>query len=329
MASIGFGKSKEKSSTTGSNEVTPYEPTVGAIDNIITEAGNLFKDGQPDFLGGYDYSKLFADPTTGMLDLEKMGAGMADMFNPMGKDIESAYASAIAGNPTGITADYYNNLLNNNKSGSAFYDDLAQGGGTSYYDSMSTPANTYLDNFLSSTTDKISNQIGAEFAGMGRYGGGASYGNAVGSGVSAEVAPLMMAMAENERQREFDGLRDLDTNRFNAGSGYAELLSDTAGNLYNAQTSALLGSDDAFRNLADGTRGLIDASYAYAGLDNMRKDRMSEMDMMKSIYDAQSPYENLAMYSNFISPFAFGFPTTISSGTSSGKSSSMNFGLGG
>ena len=34
MASIGFGKSKEKSQTSGTNEVNPYAPTVGAIGEI-------------------------------------------------------------------------------------------------------------------------------------------------------------------------------------------------------------------------------------------------------------------------------------------------------
>ena len=35
MASIGFGKNKQKSQTSGSNEVTPYAPTEGAIGEII------------------------------------------------------------------------------------------------------------------------------------------------------------------------------------------------------------------------------------------------------------------------------------------------------
>ena len=329
MASIGFGKSKQKSATEGTNEVNPYAPTVGAIGDIIDTAGSLFNQGQPDFMGGYDYNNLYSDPTAMMTGLENRGAMMSDRFNPMATDIESGFASAMAGTPTGITSDYFNNLYNNAQTGSSFIDDLAQGGGSSYYNQLSTPSNQYLDNFLASTTDKITNKIGAEFTGMGRYGGGASYGDAVGSAVSAEVSPLMVQMAENERDRELNALRDLDTNRFNAGSGLAELLGDASGNLYNAQTNALLGSSGALSTLADTYGGLIDDSYAYASMPNMRTDRMSELDMMKAVYDAQSPYENLAMYSNTISPLAFGFPSTITSGTSTGKGSSMNFGLGG
>ena len=328
MASIGFGKSKEKSQTSGTNEVNPYAPTVGAIGDIIDTAGNLFASGQPEFMGGYDYNNLYSDPTAMMTGLENRGAMMSDRFNPMATDIESGFASAMAGTPTGITSDYFTNLYNNAQTGSSFIDDLAQGGGSSYYNQLSTPSNQYLDNFLASTTDKITNQIGSEFAGMGRYGGGGAYANAVGQGVSAEVSPLMVQMAENERERELNALRDLDTNRFNAGSGLAELLGDASGNLYNAQTNALLGSSGALSNLADTYGGLIDDSLAYAGMPNMRADRMNELDMMRAVYDAQSPYENLAMYSNFVSPLAFGFPSTITSGTSSGKSSSMNFGLG-
>ena len=163
---------------------------------------------------------------------------------------------------------------------------------------------------------------------MGRYGGGASYADAVGRGAGAEVAPYMVQASENERQREFDALRDLDTNRFNAGAGLAELLGDTTGNLYNAQTSALLGADDALTNLADVRNNLITNALGFAGMDNMRADRMNELDLMQSIYNAQSPYENLAFYSNTVSPLAFGFPSTITTGTSSGKSSGMNFGIG-
>ncbi len=328
MASIGFGKNKQKSQTSGSNEVTPYAPTEGAIGEIINQAGNLYSQGQPAFLGGFDYNNLYSDPTANMLNLEAQGAGMADAFNPMATDIQSRFSSAIAGTPTGITSDYFTNLYNNAQTGSSFYDDLAQGGGSSYYNQLSTPSNQYLDNFLASTTDRITNQIGADFAGMGRYGGGASYADAVGRGVSAEVAPLMVQMAENERDRELNALRDLDSNRFNAGSGLAELLGDTSGNLYNAQTSALLGADDALTNLADSRNNLITNALAFAGMDNMRADRMNELDLMQSIYNAQSPYENLAFYSNTISPFAFGFPTTITSGTSSGKSSGFNLGIG-
>lgn len=328
MASIGFGKSREKSQTSGSNEVNPYEPTVAPINTILGEAGNLFNQGQPDFLGGYDYNNLYSDPTAQMLDLEAQGAGLADAFNPMSTDIQSRFSSAIAGTPTGITSDYYNNLYNQGQTGSSYYDTLAQGGGDPFFNQMSMPTNTYLDNVLRNTTDRISNQIGAEFAGMGRYGGGASYADAVGRGVGAEVAPLLVQASENERQREFDALRDLDSNRFNAGSGLAELLGDTSGNLYNAQTNALVNASNALTNLADTRGDNIDFSYGYAGMPNMRDERMNELDLMNAMYTAQSPYENLAMYSNFISPFAFGFPTTITSGTSSGKSSGFNFGIG-
>ncbi len=328
MASIGFGKSREKSQTSGSNEVNPYAPTVAPINTILGEAGNLFNQGQPDFLGGYDYNNLYSDPTAQMLDLEAQGAGLADAFNPMSTDIQSRFSSAIAGTPTGITSDYYNNLYNQGQTGSSYYDTLAQGGGDPFFNQMSMPTNTYLDNVLRNTTDRISNQIGAEFAGMGRYGGGASYADAVGRGVGAEVAPLLVQASENERQREFDALRDLDSNRFNAGSGLAELLADSSGNLYNAQTNALVNASNALTNLADTRGDNIDFSYGYAGMPNMRDERMNELDLMNAMYTAQSPYENLAMYSNFISPFAFGFPTTITSGTSSGKSSGFNFGIG-
>lgn len=329
MASIGFGRNKQSTQTSGTNEVTPYAPTEGAIGEIINQAGNLYSQGQPAFLGGFDYNNLYSDPTANMLALESQGAGMADAFNPMATDIQSRFSSAIAGTPQGITSDYLTNLYNQGQTGSSYLDTLAQGGGDTFFNQMSTPSNTYLDNVLRNTTDRISNQIGAEFASQGRYGGGASYADAVGRGVGAEVAPLLVQASENERQREFDALRDLDTNRFNAGSGLAELLGDTSGNLYNAQTSALLGADDALTNLADVRNNLITNALGFAGMDNMRADRMNELDMMRSIYDSQSPYENLAMYSNFISPFAFGFPTTISSGTSSGRSSGFNFGIGG
>ena len=328
MASIGFGSKKESSNTSGTNEVNPYEPTVAPINTILDEAGNLFEQGQPDFLGGYDYSNLYSDPTQAMLNLETQGAGMADAFNPMATDIQSQFSSAIAGSPTGITSDYYTNLFNNAQSGSSFVDDLAQGGGSSYYNQLSTPANTYLDNFLSDTTDKISNRIASDFASQGRYGGGASYADAVGRGVSSEVSPLMVQMAENERDRELQGYRDLDSNRYNAGAGMAELLGTGAGNLYNAQTSALLGADDALTNLANTRTDLITNALGFAGMPNMRADRMNELDMMRSMYDAQSPYDNLAFYQNAVLPTAFGFPSTISTGTSSGRASGFNFGLG-
>ena len=83
MASIGFGRNKQKSQTSGTSEVSPYAPTEGAIGEIINQAGNLYNQGQPDFLGGFDYSNdLFADPTNQMLALESQGANLFNNLTP-------------------------------------------------------------------------------------------------------------------------------------------------------------------------------------------------------------------------------------------------------
>ena len=143
MASIGFGKNKQKSQTSGSNEVTPYAPTEGAIGEIINQAGNLYSQGQPAFLGGFDYNNLYSDPTANMLALESQGAGMADAFNPMATDIQSRFSSAIAGTPQGITSDYLTNLYNQGQTGSSKIDGTL----STLLPSSSTPTRLLFDTY--------------------------------------------------------------------------------------------------------------------------------------------------------------------------------------
>ena len=131
--------------------------------------------------------------------------------------------------------------MNTGKTGTSL-DDFNAGNGLNAYDMMSPDGGkSYLDDFLSSTTNKISNRIGAEFAGDGRYGGGGSYANAVGSGVSDAVLPYMVELAENERGRQFTGNQDYVTNMYNAGSELAGLGMEAGTNMNNC----LLYTSDA------------------------------------------------------------------------------------
>tara|TARA_Y100001937_G_C7134840_1_gene339390 strand:+ start:315 stop:1307 length:993 start_codon:yes stop_codon:yes gene_type:complete len=330
MASIGFGRNKQKSQTSGTSEVSPYAPTEGAIGEIINQAGNLYNQGQPDFLGGFDYSNdLFADPTNQMLALESQGANLFNNLTPTSTDALSSFQSAIAGQPTGVGADYLTNLFNQSQSGSSVVDALAQGGGTDFYSQMSQPYNQFQDDFMRNTANQAKNLAMNELAGMGRFDvNSGAFGDTFGSAFGEVAIPQLLADARLERGIEADALRDLGTNQYNAGMGLAGLLGDASSNVYNAQTNALLGFDDAISNLTNLAGDTLDTSYGFAGMPNMRQDRINELDLMASVYGAGSPLANLQQYANIISPFAFGFPTTISSGTQSGKSSGFGFGIG-
>ena len=263
-----------------------------------------------------------------MTAIENIGSDMYKGFQPdQFKDLQSTYSSYLNGDPTTAGGGYLNNFLNTRTTGTSL-DDFNAGQGANAYGMMSTPSSTYLDELLGSTTNKITNRIGSEFAGMGRYGNSGAFSDAVGSGVSAEILPYMMDMAENERAREFTANQDFIQNQYNAGSDIANLLSTAGTNLNNAEMNMLLGADDFNQGLYDLASGSLDDAYVWAGQPNARQDRLNEMAMSKAIYDQDANYQSIMDFADIIDKYAFGFPTKLTDGSSSGKSKSFGFGIG-
>jgi len=327
--SLGGSASKSKESSSGTSEVKPYAETVPYISEILAGAKSEFDKGNKEYLGGYDYNNLYSDPTKAMLDMENMGGSMYKNYSPDAmKDLTSTYNSYLAGNPTGSGGAYLSNFMNTGKTGTSL-DDFNAGNGLNAYEMMSPDGGkSYLDDFLSSTTDKISNSIGSEFAGMGRYGGGGAYANAVGSGVSDAVLPYMVELAENERGRQFTGNQDYVTNMYNAGSEVAGLGIDAGTNMNNTEANLLMNSGKFNTDLYNLASDSIADSYGYAGMDNNRKDVINEMDMSKALYDQDAYNQRLMDFADLIGDYAFGFPTKLTSGQSKGSSKSFGFGIG-
>ncbi len=328
---MSFGGSKQKSSgsSSGTSEVQPYAPTEPYIAEILAGAKGEFDRGNKEYLGGYDYNNLYSDPTANMLNLEEMGANLYKGFQPdQFKDLQSTYNSYLNGDPTTRGGGYLSNFLNTRATGTSL-DDFNAGSGPNAYDMMSPDGGqSYLDSFLANTTDKISNQIGSEFAGMGRYGGGGSYADAVGRGVTQETMPYMLELANAERDRQFTGNQDYISNMYNAGSDISTLLGDAGTNLNNAEMNLLLNSANVNQGLYDMASGSINDAYGWAGQEGARKDRISEMDMSKQMYDQDAYSERLMNFADLINSYAFGFPTKITTGESSGKSTGFGFGIG-
>lgn len=327
--SIGGSKQKSKVNESGTSEVQPYKPTEPYIAEILAGAKSEFDKGNKEYLGGYDYNNLFSDPTTAMLEMENYGGNMYKNFSPDAmKDLSSTYNSYLAGNPTGRGGSYLANFMDTGNTGTSL-DDFNAGRGLNAYDMMSPDGGkSYLDDFLANTTNKISNRIGSEFTGMGRYGGGGSYADAVGRGVTEETMPFMLELANAERDRQFTGNQDFINNQYNAGSELANLGIDAGTNMNNAEVNAMINAGQFNTDLYNLANDSLASSYGYAGADNMRKDRMNEIDMSKMIFDQDAYNMRLMDFSDMIDKYAFGFPTKISTGTSSGKSSGFGFGIG-
>jgi len=327
--SIGGSRQKSKTNESGTSEVQPYKPTEPYIAEIIAGAKSEFDKGNKEYLGGYDYNNLYSDPTGAMLDMENYGGDLYKNFSPDAmKDLTSTYNSFLAGNPTGAGGSYLADFMKTGNTGTSL-DDFNAGRGGNAYDMMSPDGGkSYLDDFLSSTTDKISNRIGAEFAGNGRYGGGGSYSDSVGRAVTEETMPYMLDLANAERDRQFTGNTDYLTNQYNAGSELAGLGLDAGMNMNNAEINAMVNSSRFNTDLYNLANDSLTNSYGYAGMDNMRADRMNEIDMSKMMYDQDAYNMRLMDFSDMIDKYAFGLPTKISTGTSSGKSSGFGFGIG-
>lgn len=327
--SLGGSRKKSSESSSGRSEVQPYAPTEPYIKEILEGAKAEYDKGNKEYLGGYDYNNLYADPTKEMLDMEKYGSEMYKNFQPDAfKDVTSAYNSYLSGDPTTAGGGYLSNFLKTGRTGTSL-DDFNAGKGLNAYDMMSADGGkSYLDDFLSSTTDQITNRIGSEFAGMGRYGGSGAYANAVGSGVSDAVLPYMVELAENERARQFTGNQDYIQNMYNAGADISALLGDAGANLNNTEANLLANYGDFQTGLYDLADTSLADSYGYAGMDNFRKDRKAEMDMSKMMYDQDAYGMRLMDFADLINSYAFGFPTKLTTGTSKGKSSGFGFGIG-
>lgn len=327
--SLGGSRSKSSETSSGKSEVQPYAPTEPYIKEILEGAKAEYDKGNKEYLGGYDYNNLYSAPTKEMLDMERFGSEMYKNFQPdQFKDVTSTYNSYLNGDPTTAGGGYLSNFLKTGNTGTSL-DDFNAGKGLNAYDMMSADGGkSYLDDFLSSTTDKISNQIGSEFAGMGRYGGSGAYANAVGSGVSDAVLPYMVELAENERARQFTGNQDYIQNMYNAGADVSALLGDAGANLNNTEANLLANYGDFQSGLYDLAGDSLADSYGYAGMGNVRRDRINEMDMSKAMYDQDADAMRLMDFADLINSYAFGFPTKLTSGTSKGKSSSFGFGIG-
>ena len=327
--SLGGTRNRSSESSSGSSEVKPYAPTEPYIDEILKGAKSEFDKGNKSYLGGYDYNNLYTDPTKDMLTMEDMGGDLYKNYSPDAmKDLSSTYNSYLAGSPTGAGGSYLSNFMRTGNTGTSL-DDFNAGRGANAYTMMSADGGkSYLDDFLSSTTDQITNRIGSEFAGMGRYGGSGAYANAVGSGVSDAVLPYMVELAENERARQFTGNQDYIQNMYNAGSELAGLGIDAGTNMNNTEANLLMNSGAFNRDLYDLASDSLADSYGYAGMDNARRDAINEMDMSKAIFDQDAYNQRLMDFADLIGDYAFGFPTKLTSGTSKGKSSSFGFGIG-
>lgn len=327
--SLGGSASKSKESSNGSSEVKPYAPTEPYIAEILAGAKTEFDKGNKSYLGGYDYNNLYTDPTADMLNMESYGGDMYKNFSPDAmKDLTSTYNSYLAGNPTGSGGAYLKNFMDTGNTGTSL-DDFNSGNGGNAYDMMSPDGGaSYLDDFLSNTTNKISNRIGAEFAGNGRYGNSGSYSDSVGRAVTEETMPYMLELANAERDRQFTGNTDAITNQYNAGSELAGLGLDAGTNMNNAEAQLLANSGRFNQDLYDLASGSLADSYGYAGMGNQRKDGMNEMDMSKAIYDQDAYSQRLMDFADLIGDYAFGFPTKLTSGSSKGSSKSFGFGIG-
>ena len=326
--SIGGSRNRQKTSSSGSSEVQPYAKTEPYIDAILQDAYSQYQRPKQ-FLGGYDYANnLFTDPTQSMLDIERAGGDLYKGFQPdQFKDLQSTYSSYLNGDPTTSGGGYLDSFLTSRQTGTSL-DDFNAGRGANAYGMMSTPSTSYLDELLGSTTNKITNRIGSEFAGMGRYGNSGAFSDAVGSGVSAEILPYMMEMAGNERAREFTANQDFIQNQYNAGSDISNLLNTAGVNLNNAETQLLMNADNFNQGLYDLASGSMTDSYDWSQMDNIRKDMLNEYMMAESIYNQDMPTQQLWDFNDLVGGWAFGLPRKITSGTSSGKGTSFGFGIG-
>lgn len=307
---------------TQENQVSPYAPSEPYLNNILTEASNLYQSGT----GSQYYPGSTVVPFA-----QQTQQGLQGLQNLSTSQLSGSPMMQQAGNVfSGYAAGQAPSIFGGNVGAGGQYSGIP----TQTYSGMAqlSPQQDYLSGLQSSIANQSLNAIQNQFGGMGRTGTSPGAQAAAQTAFTQAYAPIASQLSESERNRQLgiqqDALaRAQGANQFQTQSMMGmqgdQFRRQQAADMMNAQAlqaanqygqqqqlmaagqlPAMQGAADA--RALQGAQGLAGVGGAFEDLQG----RMLQEDLQRYQYEQMSPYNRLAQYAGIVSPIASGFPIT-------------------
>jgi len=307
---------------TQENQVSPYAPSEPYLNNILTEASNLYQSGT----GSQYYPGSTVVPFA-----QQTQQGLQGLQNLSTNQLSGSPMMQQAGNVfSGYAAGQAPSIFGGNVGAGGQYSGIP----TQTYSGMAqlSPQQDYLSGLQSSIANQSLNAVQDQFGGMGRTGTSPGAQAAAQTAFTQAYAPIASQLSESERNRQLgiqqDALaRAQGANQFQTQSMMGmqgdQFRRQQAADMMNAQAMqaanqfgqqqqlqaagqlpAMQGAADA--RAMQGAQGLAGVGGAYEDLQG----RMLQEDLQRFQYEQMSPYNRLAQYAGIVSPIASGFPVT-------------------
>ena len=307
---------------TQENQVTPYAPSEPYLNNILTEASNLYQSGTgSQYYPGSTVVPFAQQTQQGLQGLENLSTSQLS-GSPMMQQAGNVFSGYAAGQAPSI--------FGGNVGAGGQYSGIP----TQTYSGMAqlSPQQDYLSGLQSSIANQSLNAIQNQFGGMGRTGTSPGAQAAAQTAFTQAYAPIASQLSESERNRQLgiqqDALaRAQGANQFQTQSMMGmqgdQFRRQQAADMMNAQAlqaanqygqqqqlmaagqlPAMQGAADA--RALQGAQGLAGVGGAFEDLQG----RFLQEDLQRFQYEQMSPYNRLAQYAGIVSPIASGFPIT-------------------
>ena len=307
---------------TQENQVSPYAPSEPYLNNILTEASNLYQSGT----GSQYYPGSTVVPFA-----QQTQQGLQGLQNLSTNQLSGSPMMQQAGNVfSGYAAGQGPSVFGGNVGAGGQYSGIP----TQTYSGMAqlSPQQDYLSGLQSSIANQSLNAVQDQFGGMGRTGTSPGAQAAAQTAFTQAYAPIASQLGESERNRQLGMQQDAlaraqGANQFQTqsmmGMQSDQFRRQQAADMMNAQAMqaanqfgqqqqlqaagqlpAMQGAADA--RAMQGAQGLAGVGGAYEDLQG----RMLQEDLQRFQYEQMSPYNRLAQYAGIVSPIASGFPIT-------------------
>lgn len=307
---------------TQENQVSPYAPSEPYLNNILTEASNLYQSGT----GSQYYPGSTVVPFA-----QQTQQGLQGLQNLSTNQLSGSPMMQQAGNVfSGYAAGQGPSVFGGNVGAGGQYSGIP----TQTYSGMAqlSPQQNYLSGLQSSIANQSLNAVQDQFGGMGRTGTSPGAQAAAQTAFTQAYAPIASQLGESERNRQLGMQQDALARAQGANQFQTQSMMGMQGDQFRRQQAADMmnaqamqaanqfgqqqqlqaaGQLPAMQGAADaramqGAQGLAGVGGAYEDLQG----RMLQEDLQRFQYEQMSPYNRLAQYAGIVSPIASGFPIT-------------------
>ena len=307
---------------TQENQVSPYAPSEPYLNNILTEASNLYQSGT----GSQYYPGSTVVPFA-----QQTQQGLQGLQNLSTNQLSGSPMMQQAGNVfSGYAAGQGPSVFGGNVGAGGQYSGIP----TQTYSGMAqlSPQQDYLSGLQSSIANQSLNAVQDQFGGMGRTGTSPGAQAAAQTAFTQAYAPIASQLGESERNRQLGMQQDALARAQGANQFQTQSMMGMQGDQFRRQQAADMmnaqamqaanqfgqqqqlqaaGQLPAMQGAADaramqGAQVLSGVGGAYEDLQG----RMLQEDLQRFQYEQMSPYNRLAQYAGIVSPIASGFPVT-------------------